>query len=145
MLKHTMTYTDFNDRQVTKDFYFNISKAEVVELEIGHEGGYGEHLKRIVESNEVESLIKEFKALLLLAYGEKSADGEHFLKGEEISKKFTQSAAYSDLFMKLATDSDFAVEFVTKVMPGDIQANIKSATAAVAPATPQLPPPVASI
>ena len=73
MLKKAITYTDYNGVERTEDFYFNLSKAEVMEMELGTVGGLAEMLKRIVDSQDVPALIKNFKEIILKAYGEKKS------------------------------------------------------------------------
>lgn len=119
MLKKTITYTDYNGTERTEDFYFNFSKAEIVEMELSTAGGLTEMIKKIVATKDSPSLIKIFKDLVLKAYGEKSADGKRFIKSEEIATAFSQTEAYSQLFMDLAMDADEAVKFLTGVIPAD--------------------------
>lgn len=119
MLKKTITYTDYNGTERTEDFYFNFSKAEIIEMELSTAGGLTEMIKKIVATKDSPSLIKIFKDLVLKAYGEKSADGKRFIKSEEIATAFSQTEAYSQLFMDLATDADAAVKFLTGVIPAD--------------------------
>ena len=119
MLKKTITYTDYNGTERTEDFYFNFSKAEIVEMELSTAGGLIEMIKKIVATKDSPSLIKIFKDLVLKAYGEKSADGKRFIKSEEIATAFSQTEAYSQLFMDLAMDADEAVKFLTGVIPAD--------------------------
>lgn len=120
MLKKTITYTDYNNVERTENFYFNLNKAELTELEMGTTGGYAEMITRISETKDVPSLIKIFKELILMAYGEKSQDGKRFMKSDEISTAFSQTEAYSNLFMELATDSAAAAAFVNGIMPSDL-------------------------
>lgn len=117
MLKKTITYTDFNGEQRTEDFYFNLSKAEIAEMELGTSGGMSEMLKRIVAVKDVKQIIEKFKEILMKAYGVKSPDGRRFIKSEELSKEFTETEAYSDLFMELATDGIVAAEFINAIIP----------------------------
>lgn len=117
MLKKTITYTDYNGVERTEDFLFNLTQAEITEMELGTTGGYGEMLQRIIAAKDMPTIIKVFKQLILKAYGEKSADGRRFIKSEEISEQFAQTEAYSVLFMSCATDSDFAAEFIKGIMP----------------------------
>lgn len=117
MLKKTITYTDYNGLQRTEDYYFNLSMAEVAEMELSVNGGLSETLKRIVDAKEIPSLIKIFKDLILKAYGEKSPDGKRFIKSEELSTAFSQTEAYSTLFMELATDSTAAAAFINGIIP----------------------------
>lgn len=114
MIKKTMTYEDYNGNQRTEDFYFNLSKAEVMEMEMSTSGGLAEMIQRVVAAQDQPSIIKIFKDLILKAYGVKSPDGKRFIKSEELSTEFAQTEAYSQLFMELATDADAAANFVNK-------------------------------
>ena len=117
MLKKTITYTDYNGSERTEDFYFNLTKAEVVEMEMSTTGGLAEMIKKIVAAQDAPSIIAIFNKLILKAYGEKSPDGKRFIKADEISNAFSQTEAYSQLFMELATDADKAAEFVNGITP----------------------------
>ena len=119
MLKKTITYTDYNGVERTEDFYFNLTKAELMEMEIGTTGGMADMIKRIIDAKDAPAIIKIFKELVLKAYGEKSADGKRFVKSEEISNGFAQTEAYSQLFMELSTDADAASKFVNGIMPSE--------------------------
>lgn len=125
MLKKTITYNDFNGVERKEDFYFNLSKAELMEMEMGTEGGFAEMIQKVVDAQEAPSIIKIFKDLILKAYGEKSADGKRFVKSDELSTAFSHTEAYSILFMELATDADAAAAFVNGIVPemkdGDIK------------------------
>ena len=130
MLKQTITYTDYNGTERTEDFYFNLSKAELMEMEMGTAGGYTEMVNRIVASQDGASIIKIFKDLILKAYGVKSVDGKKFIKidenGHKVSDDFAQTEAYSELFMKLATDAEAAAAFVNGIIPkSDNEDNVK--------------------
>lgn len=120
MLKRTITYTDYKGNQRTEDFYFNLTKAELTEMELTTEGGMSEYIERIIKAQNQSEIVSAFKQLLLKAYGERSEDGRRFMKSEEISKAFSQTEAYSELFMELATDSDKASAFVNGIIPADI-------------------------
>lgn len=119
MLKKTITYTDYNGSERTEDFYFNLSQAEVMEMEMSTTGGLAETIKRIVAAQDAPAIIKIFKDLVLRAYGEKSPDGKRFIKSEELATAFSQTEAYSILFMELATDADAAAKFVNGISPVD--------------------------
>ena len=95
MLKKTITYHDYNGVEYTQDFYFNLSKAEIMEMELGTTGGLAEMIQKIVAAQDAPSIIKVFKDLILKSYGEKSADGKRFIKSDEISTAFSQTEAYS--------------------------------------------------
>ena len=119
MLKKTITYTDYNGLERTEDFYFNLSKAEIMEMELSTAGGLAEMIQRIVDAQDAPAIIKVFKDLVLKAYGEKSPDGRRFIKSAEIADSFSQTEAYSQLFMELATDSDAAAAFVNGIVPNN--------------------------
>ena len=117
MLKKTITYTDYNGITRTEDFYFNLTKAEIMEMQLSTNGGLDVMIKKISDSQDAPSIIKIFKELILKAYGEKSDDGKRFVKSKEISEGFAQTEAYSQLFMELATDTDAASKFVNGIVP----------------------------
>ena len=117
MLKKTITYTDYNGSERTEDFYFNLTKAEVMEMEMGTTGGLSERINKIIAANDLPSIITIFKDLVLRAYGEKTADGKRFIKNNDVRDAFSQTEAYSNLFMELATDANAAAKFVNGIMP----------------------------
>ena len=117
MLKKTITYVDYNGTERKEDFYFNLSKAEIMEMEMGTTGGMVEMINRIVAAQDAPAIIDVFKKMMLKAYGEKSADGKRFIKSKELSEAFSQTEAYSQLFMELATDADAASKFVNGIVP----------------------------
>ena len=134
MLKKTITYTDFNGNERTEDFYFNLTKAEVMEMEMSTTGGMAETIQRIVAAQDAPAIIKIFKDLVLKAYGQKSPDGKRFIKSEEIALAFSQTEAYSNLFMELATDADEAAKFVNGIVPADAAEEAKAQNKALHPA-----------
>lgn len=120
MLKKTITYTDYNDKERKEDFYFNLSQAELTEMELSATGGLAESIKKLIDAEDFQSIVKILKDIILRAYGEKSADGKRFIKSEELSTAFSQTEAYSILFMELATDADKAGEFVNGILPANL-------------------------
>ena len=127
MIKKTITYVDYNDIERTEDFFFNLTKAELTEIEMSTSGGLVEMINRIVAAQDAPSIIKVFKELILKAYGVKSLDGKRFEKSDKLRTEFEQTEAYSQLFMKLATDADAASKFVNGIIPSDA-ASIKVKT-----------------
>lgn len=117
MLKKTFTYVDYNGVERTEDHYFNLSKAELIEMELSTTGGLAEMINKIVAAQDAPALVKIFKEVVLKAYGQKSADGRRFIKSKEIADEFVQTEAYSQLFMELTTDADAASRFVNGIVP----------------------------
>lgn len=116
MLKKTITFIDYDGNKRTEDHYFNLSKAEVIEMELGESGGLSKTLEKIVAEQDNVKLMKYFKSIILKSYGEKTADGRRFIKSPELSEAFTQTEAYSELFMELM-DSEKMAEFVNGIIP----------------------------
>lgn len=121
MLKKTITYTDYNGDEVTEDFRFNLTKAEVAKLEITTPGGIEKYIQKISSERNGKLIMDIFESIILGAYGEISLDGKRFIKvdenGRRLSDKFFQTEAYSILFMELITDSDKAADFIKGVLP----------------------------
>lgn len=124
MVTEIIKYTDYNGVEREEKFLFNLTKAELMEMEMGTTGGLATMIQNIVEAQDAPSIIKIFKDLILKAYGEKSADGKRFIKvndaGVPLSIGFSQTEAFSQLFMKLATNAEAATAFVKGIVPGDI-------------------------
>ena len=129
MLKKIITYTDYNGVERSEPFYFNLSKAELMEMELGVTGGMTEMLNKIINAKDGPSLMKTFKEMIMKSYGIKSDDGKRLIKSEELSIAFTQTEAYSVLFMELITDDKAAADFVNGIIPNEIQAEVAAQTA----------------
>lgn len=117
MLKKTIKYTDFNGDEVTEDFFFHLSKAELVELEMSEKGGLSDRMQRIIAAEDGKAIMDEFKKIILMAYGQRSDDGKRFIKNKALSEEFGSSEAYSELFMELVTKPDEAAAFVNGLIP----------------------------
>ena len=117
MLKKTITYKDYNGVERTEDFMFNLTKAEILEMQLAKDGGMDAAIKKIVDAKDAPEIMKVFKDLILKSYGIVSDDGRRFIKSKEISDSFSQTEAFSMLFMELATDTDAASAFVNGIVP----------------------------
>lgn len=120
MYTRTITYTDWNGMERTEEFRFNLTKAELMEMQYEQEGGMREYLQKIIDSKNQKEIMRMFKDLVLKAYGEKSDDGKHFIKNDAVRERFASTPVYSDLFMELSTDANAAATFVNGIMPADI-------------------------
>lgn len=117
MITKTITYTDYNGVERKEDFLFHFKKSEILELEMGTQGGLAEKIQKIIDSKDQVEIINIFKDLVLKAYGVKSDDGKRFIKSPELAKEFTETEAYSQIFMELAMDADAAAAFVKGIIP----------------------------
>ena len=121
MLKKTIKYVDYNGETREEDFYFNLTKAELTELELRQAGGLKSLLEKIIAERDQDKLVTLFKKIILMAYGEKSLDGRRFVKSEDLTKAFTETEAYSELFMELVTDSKAAAAFINGIIPEEMK------------------------
>lgn len=128
MLKKTVTYVDFNENERTEDHYFNLTEAELTEMELSLNGGLSQLLEKILQENDHKQIIEYFKKIVLMAYGKKSLDGRQFVKSDEIRQEFASTAAYSEIFMELATDADAASAFVNGIMPRKMSRAVNAST-----------------
>ena len=119
MLSKKIKYLDFNGNEREEEFLFNLTQAEVMEMELSETGGLAESIKKVIAAQDAPKIIKIFKELILKAYGEKSADGKMFVKSDELSRNFSYTNAYSQLFMELATNDEAAAAFVNGIVPND--------------------------
>lgn len=127
MLKKTISYTDYDGNERTEDFYFNLSKAEIIEMELGTAGGMKKMLERIVAAQDGKRIMETFREIILKAYGEKTPDGKRFTKSRELSEAFSQTEAYTNLFVELVTNSEAASQFINAIVPQEaiVEAEIK--------------------
>ena len=133
MVVEKIKYTDFNGLEREEEFMFNLTEAEITEMELTTDGGLSDSIKKIIAAQDTPQIIKVFKMLLLKSYGEKSADGRRFVKSDKLSEEFAQTNAYSQLFMKLATDDKAAVAFINGIMPDSMQEKAAGNNAGLTP------------
>lgn len=120
MLKKTISYTDYDGNERTEDFYFNLTKAELLEMALSTAGGLDKYIQKIAQTQDTVKLIELFKDIIIRSYGVKSDDGKRFIKNKEVTEEFIQTEAYSDLFMSLATDDNAAADFINGIIPKEL-------------------------
>lgn len=128
MLKKSITYVDYNGEKQTDDCYFNLSKAELLEMEMSEKGGFENYIRTLMEEKDNKKIYKLFKDLILMSYGQKSADGRSFIKkkmvdGQMIYLKdeFEQTEAFTELMMELLSGGDEAMaKFINSLIPKEI-------------------------
>lgn len=117
MYKKTITYVDYNGVERTEDFYFNLTKAEIAELDLRHAGGFESYINRIVKSDDNNAIVDTFKSIIAMAYGEKDPNGRRFVKNPRLTEEFMQTEAYSELFVELLTKEGAAADFINGIVP----------------------------
>lgn len=133
MYKITETYTDYDDNTRTEDFYFNYSQAELADMQFSVAGGLAGMIDKIIKTNDTPELVKLFRELIQKAYGEKSNDGRRFMKSPELTKEFTETEAYSQIYIRLATDANAAKDFINNVVPKDMRDKMQQNSSNVVP------------
>lgn len=127
MLMKTVTYENFNGEKKQRNCYFHLSKTEIARMQATYEGGIAGYLQRMIDSNNTKELFKFFEDFVLACYGEKSSDGEEFLKSEEIRYKFQCHPAYDVLMMEFIDGGDQAMAaFINSIIPKDLQQAIEN-------------------
>ena len=124
MVVKKIKYTDFNGVEREEEFMFNLTEAEITEMELTTDGGLSDSIKKIISAQDTPQIVETFKMLLLKSYGEKSADGRRFIKSEELTEAFTQTNAYSQFFMELATDDKAAIAFINGIIPDSMRERV---------------------
>lgn len=123
MLKKRIKYVDFDGNKREEDFFFHLMESEIAEMELSTAGGFTESIQRIIQSQDVPEIIRQFKTIILKSYGVKSPDGKRFIKNDALSEEFSQTNAYSKLFMELATDDEAASAFINGIVPEELKAD----------------------
>lgn len=128
VLKKTITYVDYDGNPRTEDFYFNLSKAEVAEMELSMVGGLEKTIKKIVAEQDTEKVCAFFKDIILKSYGEKTLDGKRFIKNQELRDAFSQTEAYVELFMEMMEKDGAAADFINAIIPQMVPVAVPVAT-----------------
>jgi hypothetical protein len=125
MFKKTITYEDLNGNKQTEDFYFHMSKAEL--LEMFAEGDVMmARIKRIIGAKNGKAILHEFRLIVDGSCGMRSEDGARFIKTPEAKSVLLDSPAYDELLMELCTDAGASAEFVNKLIPEKMQKEMQA-------------------
>lgn len=126
MIKRTITYPNYNGGNITEDFYFNLTKRELIKWEVSKKGSLSKRLEQIVKDDDRAGLVEVVEDLLTMSYGVKSDDGKRFIKSQELVDEFIQTEAYDVLFMELVSDPDKASEFIKGIIPAEMAKQVES-------------------
>jgi len=117
MYAKSIKYTDFNGVEREEVHHFNLTQAEITEMELSTNGGLDQYIHNIIAAQDGAEIIALFKQLICKSYGVKSLDGKYFHKRPEDLENFMATEAFSVLYMELATDTKAATEFVNGITP----------------------------
>lgn len=121
MLKRKIAYEDFNGEKQVDEAYFNLTKTELVRLEIASKNGLAEDLLALTQDEEnKQELLAFFEKLIVSSYGQKSEDGKTFIKNPALTEEFKCSAMYDALLMDLVTSADLAASFIAGILPREM-------------------------
>jgi hypothetical protein len=125
MFKKTIEYTDFNEEKKSKDFYFHLSKADLIAM--AAEGDeFKKRVERLIAAKDGAGILRELRGLIALSVGVRSEDGQRFIKDESAQSNLLDSPAYDELLMELATNTDATVAFVQQLIPESMQKEMKA-------------------
>ncbi len=128
MYKQIVTYTDFDGSKKTENFYFNLTKAELTDMQMTSGGELMTRLQSVADAVGSSELSDKqqaevytlFKEIILKAYGEKVTDERgitRFKKSKTLSDDFSTTEAFSEMFMGFIANPDTAVDFINSVIP----------------------------
>ena len=126
MLAKAIKYTDYNNEEREETFYFNLTRVEILEMEIGKEGGLQNYINTIIAAKDTVKIYECFKAVLLKAYGRKSEDGRRFEKSKDISKSFEECPAFDELIMGFIENADSAADFFNALVPKEKNSKLEA-------------------
>ena len=130
MLHEKIKYTDYDGNTVEEVFDFNLSKAELMKMELSTQGGVAGMINTLIKTRDSAAIMETIERFILMAYGEKSPDGKRFIKSPEMSEAFKQTEAFSELYCKLVTNAEAAAKFINSVVPPEIAAEADKVQAA---------------
>lgn len=133
MFKKTVEFEDLDGNKQARDFYFHISKAELLELASSADDMQA-RIKRIIEANDGAAILKELRDLIKMAVGVRSEDGQRFIKDEAAQSTLLDSPAFDELLMELATSADASADFVRQLIPEKMQKEMQEQLKKNAPA-----------
>jgi hypothetical protein len=120
VIAKTITYKDLDGKDVTEDFHFNLTRAELVEMNFSEFGSLFQTLNVMIEMEDMGAIISSIKLLLRLSVGKRAEDGKRFIKNQDITDAFMQSNAYSTMLYELMTNAESSIELIKGIMPPEM-------------------------
>lgn len=116
MLKKTIDFVDYNGEKCSEDFYFMLTKTDILKLEAKYKGGIIATVTRAQLENDNETIMGVFETVIQMAYGQKSPDGKKFIRNEKVLEDLIYSPAY-DLLVQSMVNEDEAAKFINAIVP----------------------------
>lgn len=122
MIKQTITYKNYEDppQEVTEDFYFNLNKIEIMEMELDWEGGLKNYIEKLQKTTAGKEAYYLFKWIIEKSYGIKKSNNRFEKEddnGHRHWKDFEDSPALSELIFSFISDGNDAAKFVQGLLP----------------------------
>lgn len=117
MITKTISYKNYNDLQVTRVFYFNWTIDEIAEWELSTPGGVQNWMDGIVKARSNETVMAIFRKVVGSSIGERTDDGEGFVKSKKARKQFIGSRAYDAMLIEFMENADRFANFFNELLP----------------------------
>lgn len=136
MFSRTFEYKGYDGQPHKETWWFNLSEAELYEMELGTVGGVNGMMNRMLREEHPEKIVEMFKTIILKSVGERSADGRRFIKKErpgqpwgEVAEDFRETPAYTQLFMELVSSGEKLANFLKSAIPQEVAEELARAEA----------------
>lgn len=130
------TYTDFDGNVRTENFYFNLTEADLLKLEVNQEGGLAEYLQAIIDAKDTKQIMNAYMKIIDVSYGEKDPTGKYLVKNDTVLAKYHATQAYSDLYIELLQNGDKGAAFIAGITPKKTKIEAPVVPPNISPLTP---------
>lgn len=131
MLKKTIKYVDYNGNPREEDCYFNLTRTELLQLDLTSEGSFQDLVHKIIQTQDKKALWHLFKEIVLTSYGEKSLDGKKFIKSSELAAEFACTPMFDELMVELCSGEEAVNKFIDGIMPIDLNEGTRQGVAPI--------------
>lgn len=124
MYRKTLTFENSEGEEITKNLYFRLTQAEIIDMEFNDpNGSVVSMLRKMSNEKDMRVIVPLVKRFMLVSYCERQDDGT-LIKNDRIREAFAASDEYSELFMELITDIDKLAGFINNIVPKSAQKDI---------------------
>jgi hypothetical protein len=126
MFSEKIVWKDKDDVEHTTECWFDLGEDELMELQFKGPGGWDDMMNRMIENSDYGSILKAFKELIILSYGELMPGGEGLEKRDQgrtygKGEWFVQTFAFKALFRRLFTEPGYAANFASRLQPKGLE------------------------